>query len=228
VRLSIAQGILGDNDERAEASADYLRQRGVLCVGLLSGPGAGKTCLLEETIRRWGDPSRIRAITGDVTTDEDAKRLRALGVPAVQINTEYLATVGHLEAKAVSRAISELDLSDVEILFIENVGDLVYPFGFRLGEHVRVSLLSITDGIDQPLKYPKTVLETDLTLITKTDLAPYVDVAPERLVDAVRRVRPQARVLPISTHSGDGVDGWIVWLRGCLEALRSHEAAGAR
>lgn len=222
MRLTIGKGILGDNDERAEVSAQYLRDRGVLAVGLLSAPGSGKTSLLEETARRWGEPSRLRAILGDVATESDAKRLRAVGVPSTQINTEYLGASSHLEAKTVSRAISELDLAGVDILFIENVGNLVCPVSFRLGEHVRVVLLSVAEGADKPLKYPKSVLETDLVLVTKTDLAPYVDVAPESLAEAVRVVRPGAQVLPISVRAGEGLDEWVGWLRKCLEALRSE------
>jgi hydrogenase nickel incorporation protein HypB len=225
VRLRIDQGLLGENDQRAETTAQYLHDKGVLGIGLLSGPGAGKTSLLEETARRWGDPSRLRAITGDVATDEDAKRLRALGVQAVQINTEYLGTVCHLEAKSVSRAVSELDLSGVDLLFVENVGNLVCPVAFRLGEHVRAVLLSVAEGCDKPLKYPKAVLETDLALVTKTDLAPHVDVTAERVTGNIRKIRPQAQVLPVSVRSGEGMDEWIAWLRNCLAALRSSGAA---
>ncbi len=227
MRLRIGQGLLGENDERAEVTAQYLHNRGVLGIGLLSGPGAGKTSLLEETVRRWGDPTRLRVIVGDVATEEDARRIRSLGVQAVQINTEYLGTVCHLEAKAVARAVSEMDLSEVDALFVENVGNLVCPVGFRLGEHVRVVLLSVAEGPDKPLKYPKAVLETDLALVTKTDLAPHVDVSAEQVTGNVRRIKPQAQVLPVSVRTGEGMDEWIAWLRGCLSALRSNGPTGS-
>lgn len=225
MRLDIARDLLDDNDAIAAQTAELLRAKGVLCVGLLSSPGAGKTSLLERTAKAWSDPLRMAVIVGDVATEADADRLRRLGVPAIQINTLHYGASCHLEAGAVARAVGVLDLSATEVLFVENVGNLVCPVAFRLGEHRRAVLLSTAEGLDKPLKYPKAVLETDLAVITKTDLAPYVDVTAEMLTHAVRQLRPAMPVIALSAKTGDGLDAWLAWLGREREALVNGRVA---
>ncbi len=220
MKLDITQDLLSDNDALAEHTSGKLRDAGVLCVGLLSSPGSGKTTLLEATIARWPDASRLAVIVGDVATEADADRLRAVGVTAIQINTEHHGATCHLDAVPVAAAIERLDLGSTDILFVENVGNLVCPVGYLLGEHFRVLLLSVAEGADKPLKYPKAVLETDLALVTKADLAPYVDVSVETMTANIRQLKPKAEVLAVSPKTGEGLDAWLEWLRGRLDALR--------
>jgi len=221
VKLDITQDLLSDNDALAEHTAKKLRDAGVVCVGLLSSPGSGKTTLLERTIERWPDASRLAVIVGDVATEADAERLRAAGVIAIQVNTEHHGATCHLDAVPVAEAIESRELGSTDILFVENVGNLGCPGGYLLGEHCRVVLLSVTEGADKPLKYPKAILETDLALVTKTDLAPYVEVSVEGLTVNIRRLKPKADVLAISPKTGDGLEAWLAWLRARLDALRA-------
>jgi hydrogenase nickel incorporation protein HypB len=214
LRVNLSADILADNEEIAAGTREWLRDLGVLCVGLLSSPGAGKTALLEATARLWTGPGNLQAIVGDVATAADAERLARCGIPAVQINTEHHGAACHLGAPAVARALDALELARGDTLFVENVGNLVCPVGFRLGEHFRVVLLSVAEGGDKPLKYPRAVLDTDLALVTKVDLAPHVDVSAEEIAAAIRRVRPSAEVLAVSVRTGEGLEEWLSWLRG--------------
>jgi len=213
MRIDLSRAVLAHNDALADATRQALTVAGFLCVGLLSSPGAGKTTLLEATADAWDDPSRLAVIVGDVATEADADRLRRKGIPSVQINTLHHGATCHLAAEPVAAALATLELGNTDILFVENVGNLVCPVGFRLGEHQRVVLISVAEGADKPTKYPKAVLETDLALITKIDLAPYVDVSYEDLERSVRQVRPQAAMLGLSTRTGEGMDAWLDWLR---------------
>lgn len=213
MRVDLSRAVLADNDALADATREALTAAGVLCVGLLSSPGAGKTALLEATADAWGDPSRLAVIVGDVATEADADRLRLKGVPAVQINTQHHGAACHLAAEPVAAVLATLDLASTDVLFIENVGNLVCPVGFRLGEHRRAVLISVAEGPDKPSKYPKAVLETDLAIVTKVDLSPYVGVSLGELTQAVHQVRPHADVLGLSTRTGEGLEAWVEWLR---------------
>ncbi|MBD3174161.1 MAG: hydrogenase nickel incorporation protein HypB [Armatimonadia bacterium] len=213
MRIDLSRDVLAGNDSTAEANQRALADAGVLCVGLLSSPGAGKTTLLEATADAWGDASRLAVIVGDVATEADADRLRDKGIPSIQINTQHHGATCHLTAESVTVALAQLDLDSTDLLFVENVGNLVCPVGFRLGEHRRVVLISVAEGADKPIKYPKAILETDLALVTKTDLAPYVDVSLESLTHSIRQVKPNAEILGLSTKTGDGMAEWVSWLR---------------
>jgi hydrogenase nickel incorporation protein HypB len=177
----------------------------------MSSPGSGKTSLLEATIRALGDELRIGVVEGDLETENDAQRIRAQGVPAVQITT---GTACHLDAHMVHRALHEIDLDQLDILFIENVGNLVCPASFDLGQHANVTLLSVTEGDDKPAKYPVIFRGADSVLITKADLLPFLDdFAPEQATARVRALANAAPVQVLSAKTGDGLEGWLDWLR---------------
>ncbi|MEM7126946.1 MAG: hydrogenase nickel incorporation protein HypB [Chloroflexota bacterium] len=187
---------------------------GIHCFNLMSSPGTGKTTLLEQTLARI-QPSRqsgqkSAVIEGDMTTELDADRLRAYGVPVIAVTTGRAC---HLDAELVSTAIDQLDLSTLDIVFIENVGNLVCPAEFPLGAHQNVVLVSVTEGDDKPLKYPVMFHEADCVVITKTDLAPYVRADVERLAENVRQIRPGVPIFALSAETGDGMDEWVQWLR---------------
>ncbi|HXU73538.1 MAG TPA: hydrogenase nickel incorporation protein HypB [Polyangia bacterium] len=202
--------MLARNQHLAEHNRDALRLREVRAVNLMSSPGAGKTTLLERTLTRLAGTIPLAVIEGDQETEADADRIRAAGGRAVQINT---GTGCHLDAAMVGRAIDELAPRG-GLLFIENVGNLVCPALFDLGESARVVIASVTEGEDKPLKYPHMFRAAELVLLNKIDLLPHVDFSVERFSGDVRRINPRARILPLSARSGEGLDAWLDWLRG--------------
>ncbi|RFD21350.1 hydrogenase accessory protein HypB [Komagataeibacter melaceti] len=222
--VEIERGILSKNDGFAATNRARLKQAGVLALNMLAGPGAGKTTLLVETLRRLGQKFPAAVIEGDQQTSNDAERIRATGAPAIQVNTGKGC---HLDAHMVGHAMAHLPLVAGGILFIENVGNLVCPAAFDLGEHRRVTLLSVTEGEDKPLKYPDIFQDADLVVLTKTDLLPHLDVDTAMLEANVARVAPKARILHVSTRSGAGMDEWTDWLRGQRSALLADLAAEA-
>jgi hydrogenase nickel incorporation protein HypB len=206
--VAIEASILGKNDALAAQNRLTFAREQVMGFNLISSPGAGKTTLLVETLKRLqGRPMAV--IEGDQQTDLDAQRIRATGVPAIQINTGKGC---HLDAQMVARAVEALPLTPGALLFIENVGNLVCPAGFDLGEARRVVLLSITEGEDKPLKYPDAFASADLVVITKLDLQPLVRADLEQLRANIHRVQPQARVLEVSATTGEGLPAWFDWL----------------
>ena len=216
--VAIEASILGKNDALAALNRARFQQQRVSAFNLVSSPGAGKTTLLVETLKRV--TTRPKAvIEGDQQTDLDAERIRATGVPAIQINTGKGC---HLDAQMVARTLDALPLKDDALLFIENVGNLVCPAGFDLGEAARVVLLSITEGEDKPLKYPDAFSSADLVLITKLDLQPLVKADLARLHANVRKVQPTAKILEVSAATGLGLGEWVRWLEG------DHADEGAR
>ena len=214
----ILNGLLEHNDRQATLNRECLDAHAVLTINLMSAPGSGKTALLESTIRRLGSRFRIGVIEGDLETENDAERIRALGIPARQITT---GTACHLDAHLVQSALEHMDLSALDILFIENVGNLVCPASFDLGHHRNVTLLSVTEGDDKPAKYPVMFRAADLMLISKTDLLPYLTgFSPERAGRYLRDLASSAPVLPVSAQSGDGLDAWMDWLDAELDSYR--------
>jgi len=204
--VEVRKDILRKNDELARALRERFHAFGVFVVSLVSSPGAGKTALLErtlaETMKRW----RVAALVGDLQTDNDARRLAATGVPVRQITT---GTVCHLDAEMVSRALDEWELTSLDVLFVENVGNLVCPASYDLGEALRVVLMSVTEGEDKPLKYPTIFNSSDLAVITKTDLADAVGFDRDAARQAIDRVRPGLDVIEVSSRSGAGFDRWL-------------------
>jgi hydrogenase nickel incorporation protein HypB len=207
--LELEQAVLATNDDLAARNRARLRRQGVTAVNLMSSPGAGKTTLLERTIKEARGP--VAVIEGDQETVFDAERIRAAGARAVQVNT---GAGCHLDAAMVAEALDVLAPEDRSLLFIENVGNLVCPALFDLGESRKVVVISVTEGDDKPLKYPHMFAAADLVLVNKTDLLPYVDFDLDRLARDARRLRPGLEVLAVSARTGAGLDQWHDWLAG--------------
>ena len=208
--VEVLQSLLHANDEQAQHNREHFDRHGVLAINLMSSPGAGKTSLLEATIGELGTRFRIAVVEGDLETENDAARIRAKGVPAIQIST---GTACHLDAGMVHAALHELDLDSVDILFIENVGNLVCPASFDLGQHLNVALLSTPEGHDKPAKYPVMFRAADLILLSKSDLLGVLDdFDPAVARDCVRQLATDAQVLELSAKSGAGMSAWSEWL----------------
>ncbi len=201
---------MAKNERLAERNRAFFLGRKLSVVNLMSSPGSGKTCLLERTLTELRPHVDVAVLEGDQETSNDAARLRQTGAPVVQINT---GTGCHLEADMVWRGLSQLDPPAGSTLFIENVGNLVCPALFDLGEHARVVLFSVTEGEDKPVKYPHMFRRADLVLLTKTDLLPYLEFDLDRAHSSITEVAPDAEVLQLSTKSGEGVDAWVQWLK---------------
>ena len=216
--IEVHLDIMAKNDRYAAANRLHLEEIGVLALNMVSSPGSGKTTLLVETIAALG-PSAASVIEGDQQTRRDADRIRATGARAVQINTGKGC---HLDAHIVGHALRDLAPDRDSVVFIENVGNLVCPAGFDLGEAHKVVVLSVTEGEDKPLKYPDMFAAADLALISKTDLLPHLDVDMDAVVANALRINPALDILPVSARSGAGMDGWIDWIR----AARSRVALG--
>lgn len=210
--VEVREGILKKNDQRARELRDEFRRQGVYVVSLVSSPGAGKTALLEKTLLALKDVRHVAALVGDLATDNDARRLGQTGVPVRQITT---GTLCHLEAQMVADALQGWDLASLDVLFLENVGNLVCPSSYDLGEDLRVVLLSVTEGEDKPLKYPTIFNSADLAVITKMDLAEAVGFRRDEAHHNIREVRPGLEILETSARTGQGMDTWL----GRLEAL---------
>ena len=209
-KLRIEVDILAKNNAYAQANRQAFQTRGLRVVNLMSSPGSGKTTLLTRTIERLQAAVPVAVIEGDQQTTRDADRIRATGAPAVQVNTGKGC---HLDAHMVQHAMGSLDPADGSLVFIENVGNLVCPAGFDLGEAKRVVMLSVTEGEDKPLKYPDIFHAADIILLTKIDLLPYVDFDVEQCISYARRLRPDIPVLQLSARSGAGMDRWCAWLQ---------------
>ncbi len=207
--VEVRKDILRKNDEIARALRERFRQAGVCVVSLVSSPGAGKTTLLRATVEALVRKYRVGVLVGDLATDNDARRLEGLGARVQQIIT---GTVCHLEAEMVSKALEGWALADLDFLFIENVGNLVCPSSYDLGENVRAVLLSVTEGEDKPLKYPTIFNTADFAMITKIDLAGAVDLQRDDLYANLRAVRPAIEVLETSARTAQGLDAWIAKL----------------
>jgi hydrogenase nickel incorporation protein HypB len=222
--ISVLQGLLKKNDDQAEHNRAHFDQRGILAVNLMSSPGSGKTALLEATIAALKSRLNIAVIEGDLETENDADRIRAQGVQAHQIVT---GTACHLDAHMVHDALHHMDLHGLDILFIENVGNLVCPASFDLGQHLNIALLSVTEGDDKPAKYPVMFRGADAVLLTKTDLLAVLDdFDPAKAESHVRKLANPAPILRLSARKGEGMDTWLAWLLGQLDAQRARVAAG--
>jgi hydrogenase nickel incorporation protein HypB len=213
-KVKVAEDALDANTTIANANRDDFERAGVSVVNLMSAPGAGKTTLLERVIERRGDV-RVGVLEGDVQGSLDADRLSALHVPVVQVNTASgFGGECHLDANMVRSGLGELDLDELDLLVVENVGNLVCPAEFRIGEHAKAMICSVTEGEDKPLKYPLMFRSCELVVINKTDLLPHLDFDVERLVANVDRINPEAEVMLASAKTGEGVDRFRDWLLG--------------
>lgn len=214
--VQIEQDILGKNDRYAAVNRARFAQQKLFALNLVSSPGSGKTTLLTETINRIKAQRKVAVIEGDQQTANDADRIRATGVQAVQVNTGKGC---HLDAHMVGHALERFDDLDGAYLFIENVGNLVCPAAFDLGEAHKVAILSVTEGEDKPLKYPDMFYAADLMILNKTDLLPYLDFDVERCIAYARQVNPEIEVLQLSARSGEGMERWVEWLEQRRAAL---------
>jgi hydrogenase nickel incorporation protein HypB len=215
--LTVERKVLEKNDAIAAANRARFAAAGLFVLNIVSSPGAGKTTLLEQTLERLKGRSRVGVIEGDVQTDLDARRVAEYGVPVVQIVTNGGC---HLEANLVQRALDQLDLPALDLLIIENVGNLVCPANYDLGEAMKVVVLSTTEGEDKPLKYPGMFRNASVLVINKIDLLPYVDVDLEAIRRHARQINPDLRMFEVSCKTGAGLPDWCEWLESC--ALRSH------
>jgi len=208
--VDIEAALLAKNDHLAAHNRAWLARRGIVVLNLMSSPGAGKTSLLRRTIADVAPVRPVTVIEGDQETRLDAERIRSTGVPVVQINT---GAGCHLDADMLARGLAEVRPADGSLVFVENVGNLVCPALFDLGESARVVVVSVTEGEDKPLKYPYMFAAADVVVINKVDLLPYVDVRLDHLVAHCRTVNPGVRVLPLSVTTGEGTADWYDWLR---------------
>lgn len=208
-KVTIAQNILAANDSIAEQIQQTLAARGIRVINMMSSPGAGKTTLLERTIERLRKHIGIGVIEGDIETSADAERIEAAGAETVQINTRGAC---HLEAHMVRDALAQMDLSHIDLLFIENVGNLVCPSDWKLGEEMRVVLASTTEGDDKPAKYPQMFASSQVLVLNKLDLLPYVDYDLEKAKRQALAVNPHLCCFEVSCRTGEGLDAWCAWL----------------
>lgn len=208
--VEIEQNILGKNDEYAKENRRYFTDNGILTLNLVSSPGSGKTTLLTRTINDLKQDLLLSVIEGDQQTTHDAERIRETGVSAIQINTGKGC---HLDAHMVGHAMENLKPEKGSVLFVENVGNLVCPAAFDLGEAHKVAILSVTEGEDKPLKYPDMFFAADIMLLNKIDLLPYLEFDVEKCIEYARRVNPDIQVLQVSATTGEGMDTWYQWLQ---------------
>jgi hydrogenase nickel incorporation protein HypB len=208
--VTLEQDLLAKNAGFALANRNLFSDLGVFAVNLLSSPGSGKTTLLARTADDLGKQLPLRVIEGDQHTSRDAERIRAAGVPAIQINTGKIC---HLDAHMIGHAVGRLELARGGVLFIENVGNLVCPASFDLGEHRKVVVLSVTEGEDKPLKYPDMFAVADLMIVNKIDLLPHLDFDVGQCVEYARRIKPGIDVIELSATRGTGIERWYAWLK---------------
>lgn len=218
--VQIEQDILGKNNEYAELNRQFFSERGMLVLNLVSSPGSGKTALLTRTLDALKAEFTLTVIEGDQQTENDAERIRQTGVKALQINTGKGC---HLDAHMVGHAMEPLQPEDNSLLFIENVGNLVCPAAFDLGEAHKVVILSVTEGEDKPIKYPDMFHASDLMLLNKVDLLPYLNFNIEQCKEYARRVNPDIKILEVSAETGAGMDAWYQWLRATKQVARTDQ-----
>jgi len=221
MKVKVARKILEANDRIAENNRKALGEYGVFCINLMSAPGAGKTTFLSRTITALKDRIRFGVIEGDIQGTHDAELISALGVPVIQINTEGSC---HLDANMISDILPELPLHDLDILVIENVGNLVCPAEFDVGEDVKVMLLSLSEGDDKPLKYPLMFQKSEALILNKMDLLPHLDVDVGKIRRDVTSLNPELKVFEVSCRTGDGLDSVHSWL---LERMRVPRSMGS-
>ena len=225
VPIEVQERILSDNDAQAAHNRKHFEELGVLAINLMGSPGSGKTALLEATARQAGDELKLGAVSGDLATERDADRLNATGIVSATITT---GSACHLDARLVHHALHHFPSDDHDVFFIENVGNLVCPAIYDLGQAANVVALSVTEGEDKPLKYPVMFQKADLVLLTKVDLIPHLDFDVDAVEDALARVLPGAPMLKVSARTGEGIDAWLTWLeerrpsRKLLRDAHSH------
>lgn len=218
MKVTLRTDVLTNNNKAADFNRELFQKTNTLVINIMSSPGAGKTTLLEETVRALSGKYRIAVIEGDLATEKDADRIRAMGAKAVQINTHGGC---HLDARMVAAALGELDLDTIDLLFIENVGNLVCPSGYDLGQNHKVAVLSVPEGNDKIPKYPQMFMRTELVLLNKIDLLPYLDFNVEEARKDLTEINPESTLIPLSARTQEGLYEWFAWIEGayvrCLQ-----------
>ena len=219
--LTIKEDILGANKEKAKRNQNRLDKHGILTVNVMSSPGAGKTSLILQTINRLKTKTRVAVIEGDVASRIDADKIHQQGVPVIQIN---IPGGCHLDANMTENALNNLPLEEIDLLIIENVGNLICPAEFALGEHKKIMLLSIPEGDDKPHKYPLMFTEADVVLVNKIDLLPYLDFNTTTFNQAVTGLNPAVKIFPVSCKTGEGLEAWFAWLEDEIKQMKTPAA----
>jgi hydrogenase nickel incorporation protein HypB len=212
--VTVGEKILGTNDAKAEENKKRLEKHGIFTINIMSSPGAGKTSLILATIKRFSQDTRIGVVEGDVASSIDAEKVNALGIPVVQINTGGGC---HLDAFMVEKGLNNLNLEEIDLLFIENVGNLICPNAYLLGEDIRLMIASIPEGDDKPYKYPAMFADSDVVILNKTDLQPYLDFSEKSFRQVVTGLNPDVVIFPTSCKTGSGLTAWFNWLEGKLK-----------
>lgn len=218
MKISVVRNILEANERIAEQNRDLFRENALFVINLMSSPGAGKTSLLERTIDALKGELKMGVIEGDIQSSQDAERVAAKGVPVVQINTGGAC---HLDGNMIRDTFDEFNFKEMDLLVIENVGNLVCPAEFKVGEDFKVMILSVTEGDDKPTKYPLMFHESKVLLVNKLDLLPYVDCSLERIKEDSLKINPDLNIFPISCKTGEGLEAWYAWLREGVKAKRA-------
>ena len=220
--LSIQEDILGANKEKAAINRDRLDKHRILTVNVMSSPGAGKTSLILQTISMLKPKTRVAVIEGDVASRVDADKVHKLGAPVVQIN---IPGGCHLDANMIENALNNLPLEEVDLLLIENVGNLICPAEFALGEHKKVMLLSVPEGDDKAYKYPLMFTEADVVLVNKVDLLPHLDFNTTAFSQAATGLNPGVKIFPVSCKTGEGLEAWFSWLQDGIKQMKDHRSS---
>lgn len=215
MKVELNTNVLTNNNKAAEFNRDLFKNTNTLVINLMSSPGAGKTTLLEETVKALSTKYRIGVIEGDLATEKDADRIRQQGAKAVQINTHGGC---HLDARMVAATLPEFDLDEIDILFIENVGNLVCPSGYDLGQQHKIAVLSVPEGNDKIPKYPQMFMRTELVLLNKVDLLPYLDFDVEMAIEDLKGINPESKLYQLSARTQEGMDSWYSWIEEAYQA----------
>jgi hydrogenase nickel incorporation protein HypB len=219
--LTIKEDILGANEQHAKANRQLLDKHRILMINVMSSPGSGKTSLIMQTINRFKARTRIAVIEGDIASTIDADKVSKLGIAAIQINT---AGACHLDANMIKKALDNLALEQLDLIVVENVGNLICTAEFALGAHKKVMLLSVPEGDDKPYKYPLMFTESDVVLVNKIDVLPYFDFSVNAFSNAVAGLNPSARIFAVSAKTGEGLEAWFSWLESELTAKRGGQS----
>lgn len=221
-QIQVEKKVLNENQRIAEELRLKFREHGILCLNIISSPGSGKTTLLERTLDAFPRDLRVVVLTGDIQTENDAKRLQRFGFPARQITTGGTC---HLDARMIEKHLAEWPMDSFDLLLIENVGNLVCPSSYDLGENAKVVILSVTEGEDKPLKYPSIFSKSELMILSKTDLLPYVPFKAEIAKENARAVHPGMEIVEVSAVKGDGLKAWLEWIEAKLKSIRAARMA---
>jgi hydrogenase nickel incorporation protein HypB len=223
--IKVVRRVLDVNEKMAEQNRKMFAEKGIFVLNVMSSPGSGKTTTLEKTLARITPQIKSAVIVGDICTTNDADRLAVSGVPVVQINTDEFGGDCHLAAHVIEKAVGGLDLDDIELLIVENVGNLVCPAEFDIGEDARAVVLSVTEGEDKPVKYPLMFRECEVALLNKVDLLPYLDYDKDKAIDYIHQVHPGMPIFEISAKTEEGFEPWLEWLVG--KVRQKSQSAGS-